>query len=503
MLDTLEKAWAESNAGENIWSNSNLKFLDPFTKSGVFLREIATRLIKGLESEIPDLQDRVDHILTKQVYGIATTRLTSLMARRSLYCSKKANGKHSVTKKFKNENGNIWFEPLTHTWNKGTVVELTMDESGKEVERYVDGKCKHCGASKRDFDRQEGLELHAYGLIHSDDPQKWVGEIFGPDMQFDVIIGNPPYQLEDGGHAASASPIYDKFVEQALKLSPRFLTMVIPSRWFSGGKGLSRFRKMMLNSRQIVSLEDYVLDKDAFPSVNVNGGVCYFLWDSLHSGDTYLSTVAPGGLRLESRQRNLGEFDVLVRWNDAMPILRNVQSLTDKYFSDLVCSHRPFGLRSNYVGADNPSPEKQVLLIGSKNQSWVSMDEITNNQNLVSSWKVLIPRASDGNEKYPLPIWDLRGAVVSKPGEACTETYLVAAKAASEAEANNIAQFLNTKFVRFLVSLRKPTQDNKAEIFSFVPILDFSKSWTDDHLFQLFKVPKPSVEFINSLIRDL
>lgn len=287
MLDTLEKAWAESNNGENIWSNPDLKFLDPFTKSGVFLREIASRLIKGLESEIPDLQDRVDHILTKQVFGIATTHLTSLMARRSLYCSKKANGKHSVTKKFKDESGNIWYKPLPHTWGKGTVRELTMDESGNEVERFVDGKCKYCGASKRDFDREEGLELHAYGLIHTDDPKKWIGEIFGADMQFDVIIGNPPYQLDDGGYGSSAAPIYQHFVEQALQLKPRYLSMVIPSRWFAGGKGLSSFRKKMLSDKRISNLVDFLDSSEVFPGVTVRGA--YAISFGTHPTPDYVS----------------------------------------------------------------------------------------------------------------------------------------------------------------------------------------------------------------------
>jgi predicted helicase len=223
MLDTLTGAWAASHNGANLWADKSVKFLDPFTKSGVFLREIASRLNAGLADEIPNLQERVDHILTKQVFGIGITHLTSLLARRSLYCSKHANGKHSIAKSFITENGNIWFERLEHTWDGS--------------------KCKFCGAPKAIFDRKAGLETHAYLFVHAEDIKIKLAEIFGEDMQFDVIIGNPPYQLADDGFGTSAAPIYQHFVQQAKKLEPRYLLMVIPARWFAGGKGLDEFRE--------------------------------------------------------------------------------------------------------------------------------------------------------------------------------------------------------------------------------------------------------------------
>ncbi len=169
MLDTLTETWAANNGSAVIWADSSVRFLDPFTKSGVFLREIASRLTKGLAAEIPDLQKRVDHILTKQVFGIGTTYLTSLLARRSVYCSKHANGPHSIAKGFFSGAGNIWFERTEHTW--------------------VGGRCKFCGASQKALDRGEGLETHAYAFIHSDNIKARVAELYGGDMQFDVIIG--------------------------------------------------------------------------------------------------------------------------------------------------------------------------------------------------------------------------------------------------------------------------------------------------------------------------
>jgi site-specific DNA-methyltransferase (adenine-specific) len=487
MLDTLAEAWAADTDGAIIWADSSVRFLDPCTKSGVFLREIASRLTNGLAEEIPDLEERVDHILTKQVFGIGLTHLTGLLARRSIYCSKHAKGEHSIAKSFASDDGNIWFERTEHTW--------------------VDGRCRYCGASKSTLDRGEGLETHAYAIIHTDDIRARVAELFGGDMQFDVIIGNPPYQLGDGGGGggASATPIYNLFVQAALSLEPRFAVMITPSRWFSGGKGLDDFRDQMLRDHRFVKLVDFPQLYDVFPGVKIRGGISYWLWGRDHSGGCEVVTMIGKEVVGEPVVRKLDAYDVLVRRNEAVRILDEIANFrvdgqAEPSLADQVSARKPFGL-TNQRGKATPTGVKSpVLVYGNQHTSYLERSAITSNLGWVDQWKVLLVKAHGTSGRDDVTI--LGEPVVAGPGTACTETYLVIGVCTSEAEARHLAAYMRTRFVRFLVSLRKITQNITRDSYRFVPQLPMNRTWSDEDLYERYGITADNIAFIESLIAE-
>lgn len=497
MLDTLAEAWAATNGGADIWQDSSVRFLDPCTKSGVFLREIAAKLTIGLADEIPDLEARVDHILTKQVFGIGTTYLTSLLARRSLYCSKHARGEHSVARGFAQDAGNVWFERLEHSWN--------------------DGRCDFCGASQKTLDSGEGRETHAYGFIHTKEIQSRVGEMFGGSMQFDVIIGNPPYQLSDGGFGASAMPIYDQFVEQGKALAPRFLTMVIPSRWLFGGRGLDEFRKEMLTDSRVRVLVDYPDSRQVFQNVDVAGGICYFLWERDNPGECRVLEFEHGGEFSETVRPLLEDgAEVFIRSNRALSILRKIMnvesgghviSLPDlRRFDRQVSAQKPFGLRTFFRGARERSESNDLMVLQSRGRAWASRSEITVGRDLIDKWKVFTSKSSaehagqlDKNGQRR--VLSLSGVI--PPGSVVTETYVLLGAYDSEAEARNCYSYVTTKFFRFLIATRSSGQDLARSAYSFIPLQDFSKAWTDGELYSKYQLSDEEILTIERLIRPM
>lgn len=481
MLDMLTQAWAADHGGANLWTDPAVRFLDPFTKSGVFLREITNRLVKGLAEQMPDLQTRVNHILSRQVFGIGITRLTSLLARRSLYCSKKANGPHSVATGFTTGAGNIWYERTEHTWLKG--------------------KCTFCGASQETLDRGEGMETHAYAFIHTDDIKTRMAELFGGDMQFDVIIGNPPYQLSDGGHGASAAPIYQLFVENALDLEPRYAIFVTPSRWMAGGKGLDTFRARMLADKRMRSIVDYPKLYEGFPGVKIRGGISYFMWDRDHNGPCTVQTMWDGQPTGPAIARYLDSFDVLIRRNEAVPILEKVRAKGEPTLSSRVSSQKPFGLRTFFHGKPTPKALKDpVKLFGSQKVTWVERSDISVNAAWIDNWKVLMTRVQGTSAAVETKF--LSKPIIAEPGTACTESYIVAGCFDSELEAKSLASCLRTRFARFLVSLRKPTQDAARGVYGFIPELPLDQEWTDAKLYKRYGLTKEEIAFIESQVAE-
>jgi site-specific DNA-methyltransferase (adenine-specific) len=498
MLDTLAAAWAKDHGGANLWADSAVKFLDPCTKSGVFLREITSRLTQGLATEIPDLQQRVDHILTKQVFGIGITHLTSLLARRSLYCSKHADGQHSVARGFSSDAGNVWFERLDHSWEEG--------------------KCRFCGASQEVMDRGDELESHAYALIHTDDIAARIAELFGDDMQFDVIIGNPPYQLDDGGYGTSAAPIYHLFVDQAKKLEPRYLSLVIPSRWFAGGKGLDEFRQAMLADNRLRSIDDYLSAADVFPGVGLKGGVCSFLWDRDNPGlcrvTTHFKDWTPS-----TAARPLLEpgADIFIRFNEGLSILKKVveaergkakqKSLLalpeNKRFDRLVSSLRPFGLRTFFRGRTTKRAG-DLLVYQNGGTGYTPRKSITIGTELIDSWKVYVGRAAPGTgnrDTYPHRI--ISTPFVGEPGSISSETYLCIGPFAEKNEAESALSYLSCKLTRLLILLHKPSQDTTRKVYTFVPTQEWTKKWTDDNLYAKYELSPSEIEFIEKIVRPL
>lgn len=463
---------------QELFRSKETTFLDPASKSGVFLREIAKRLLIGLEDEIPDLQRRIDHIYHKQLFGIAITEMTSLLSRRSLYCSKYPNSKYSVTP-FEDAAGNVRFKKIQHTWRNG--------------------KCVCCGASQSEYDRDESLETHAYEFIHTTHSER----IF--NMKFDVIIGNPPYHLETGGSGRQATPIYQRFVNQAKKLNPRFLTMIIPSRWFAGGMGLDSFRKSMLEDDHVRYLIDYANAKDCFPQMSISGGVCYFLWDRDNPGTCNFTNVQKEEKYTELR--TLSEFSVLVRYNIAVDIIRKIQREKEKTMDCLAQPLDMFGLSSKVRGDAAPQNEDDLQLTTSKGISYVRKQMVTKNVENIDKYKVML--SITGAEHACEPDKDGRFRVMTssmkvlKPNEICNFSYFIVGLFDNEIEANNLLKYIRTNFVRFLVLQCVSSIHLSSKVFQFVPVQNFFESWTDEKLYKKYGLTEDEIAFIESMIRPM
>ena len=464
---------------QELFSDPNTRFLDPCCKSGVFLREIAKRLIKGLAAHYPDVQERIDHIMKHQIFGVAITELTSHIARRSVYCSKTANGNYSVAR-FDTVDGNIRYKIIRHTWRNK--------------------KCTFCGASQEEYDRDEALESHAYEFIHTYRPE----EIF--KMKFDVIIGNPPYALDTAGAGRQAKPIYNLFVQQAKKLQPHFLSMIIPSRWFSGGMGLDDFRSEMMNDRHITTIVDYTNSKDCFPGISVSGGVCYFLWDR-ENNDSNCEFVNITNNQKDVLIRPLNEFQTLVRYNKAVSIIHKIRSKREHILDEIISSLMPFGLSTSYRGHNTKNGENDLTLFSSNGITYIDRSEIIKGNEMVDSFKILISKT--GAEHAGEPGKDGKFRVIPSsikvlsPGDVCTHSYFLIGNWNSRTIAENALSYVKTRFVRFLMLLCVSGFGLSKLVFQFVPMQDFSKPWTDEELYAKYGLTEDEIAFIESMIKPM
>lgn len=480
---------------QELFRSPTTTFLDPFCKSGVFLREIVKRLDRGLSESIPDRQQRIDHIMHRQVFGIALTELTSLLSRRTLYCSKRANSPHSVSR-FDNEEGHVQYQPIPHTW--------------------VNGKCRYCGASQEVYDRGNESEQYAYQFIHTDNPKN----LFPKDMTFDVIIGNPPYQLGDGGNGASALPIYHMFIQQAKKLSPRYMSFIVPARWLNGGRGLDDFRKEMLTEQKIKVLHDFFDSKDCFSGVEIKGGICYFLWGRNYCGNCDVYTHVQGETHFSNRPLLEKDSDIFIRSVEQVSIYHKVCARQEKCLSSWLFAGRYFGFHTkikwhneygeiqsadgkDYYSISKIQDEKyQVKVYVHGGCCWIDEKSIPRNGNRVWSYKVLIPRS--GNPGFGNTI--IGKPKLSEPGSCSSNTYMVAIPAdydMQKHEAENLLLYIKTRFVRFLVATKTSTQSTPPDAFAFVPLQNFSHPWTDEMLYKKYGLDEHEVAFIESMIRPM
>lgn len=474
---------------QDLFKSPDTTFLDPACKTGVFLREIAKRLIKGLEPLFPDLQERVDHIFHKQLFGIAITELTSLLSRRGIYCSKYPNSDFSVSK-FDTAEGNIRFKRINHTWGK-----LSRDNNGK-----IKASCIYCGASTQQYERGDDLETHAYEFIHTDNPEKLL------NMKFDVIISNPPYQLNVGSGgkgSGTAIPIYQHFIKQAKKLKPSYLVMITPSRWFAGGRGLDDFRQEMLNDTRIAKIVDFVDSKECFPGVDIAGGVSYFLWTNKFKeidGCCEITNIKNGSSI--TVRRPLNEYPIFIRDNFAVEIVSKVLNSKETTMDKTVYPVSLFGLNTNI----ELKKYGDIQVRYSGGVAYCDKKEIRAGHNIVDKYKVYISAASydhagqpdkDGKRRI-LSIVD-----VLTPNTVCTSTYIVVKEFDTLDEAKNLVGYLKTYFVRFLLSQICISQHISRDTFAFVPLQDFSKPWTDEELYTKYNLTQEEIDFIESMIKPM
>ena len=464
---------------DHVWTDPTLRWLDPASKTGVFPREITRRLMVGLSGAFPDESERLRHILTVMVHAVAITDMTALMTRRSLYCSKDASTEFSAHR-FEEPAGNVWYRRTEHSFD-------------------IRGRCTECWGTRQQLEAP-GRSNYAYGLLHATG-RKAIDEEIG--MHFDVVVGNPPYQMDIGD--TSEIPIYNEFVQQAIALNPRYIAMIIPSRWMAGGKGLGEFRAQMLADRRLAKLVDYVSSAQVFPAVSIRGGVGYFLWDREHRGTCEVEFVRDDSNR-QVGPRDLGEFDVYVRDQKALSILQKVLRHDEPSVEELVSGQNPFGLNTNFAGFHTRKLASSVPLYyvsgGKRSSAFVREKDVPKGHDLINKWKVLVPMAgSDGGERLPDVV--LGQPIVAEKPSVCTQTYLAIGPFVSRTEAAHFEEYLRGRFFRFLISLRKITQHGMRHVYRWVPQQDCKEAWPDERLYKKYGITKEEQAYIESMVKEM
>lgn len=492
---------------EDVWHHPEYKWLNPATKNGIFEREIALRLDKGLKDIIPDEETRRKHILQKMIYAIGQTKFTANVARRTLYYCSEANRKCDGIKAsdghyvngyaigngtwFEDEEGNVKTPKTEHSFDKN-------------------GKCIFCGMSKDSkYNSSEQREHYAYEFIHYEQAslEKHLQDLFFKGdraMKFDVIIGNPPYQLNDGGGTGdSATPIYNLFVENAISLNPRYISMIIPAKWFSGGKGLVDFRKHMLNDTHIEEIHDFSNFKDVFPSLGgLAGGACYFLRNKEYNGPC---KVYNDFSNMYSK-RFLNQFNILIRDNKSIGIINKVFNFcknNELETMDKIVSNRlPFGISTTYKYADEGEiPCYFTQKIGLK---YVNKKDVKDDMKIINKYKFLAPKAPIAGQTdftKPVMFFYSGNTLIAKPGEIASESWLVLNTFDTALEAENFKSYVFSKIFRFLLLQTVVSQNITKSNYSFIPnFKDYKAKICDADLIRKFELSKDEWEYIDSRI---
>ena len=328
----------------------------------------------------------------------------------------------------------------------------------------------------------------------------WHNKNAEKEMKFNAIVGNPPYQVMDGGIGSSAVPVYHHFVNVANRIDPQYVSLIMPAKWYSGGRGLDSFRQSMLSDRSISHLFDFIDSHDCFTKVDIAGGVCYFLRDKFYNGNCVVSTIRNGKTTVVTR--NLNELDVFVRTKEELDILDKIKSNTESFMSDVVLAQKPFGLRTY----ETPLSEGDIVLRYNKGKGLYLRKRIETNSNLIDKWKVITSCAT--NEHAGETDKNGRKRIIStlevlKPGEICTETYMVISTFESEKEANSCIAYIKTNLVRFMLAMVTTTQHLSKSNFQFVPLQDFSEPWTDEKLYAKYGITPDEQAYIESLIKPM
>jgi site-specific DNA-methyltransferase (adenine-specific) len=466
---------------DGVWTDASLRWLDPGAKTGIFPREITKRLMVGLAEVIPDEEDRLLHILSEMVFAIATEEITGMMTRRSLYCSKDASSAFSVAL-FASPYGNVWQKRVEHSFSdKGTCTEC----KGARAELEIAGR-----------------DNKAYGFIHADGQKQIDKEM---TMKFDVIVGNPPYQMTGGGGGTNDTPLYNIFVDEAMKLDPRYISMIIPSRWMAGGRGLDDFRSRMLSDKRVRHLVDFTQMDSLFPGVDFEGGVCYFLWDRDTPGACQ-TTFVQGESSIGPSSRRLDEFDIFVRDERALDIIHKALAKKEQSVTEMVSGDTPFGIPTNFTGFRKGPRKTGDLTLhmnqgGKRVEKWIPDDSVRKNRQLIRCWKVFSPKAY--GERGAIPALVLGPTIVAGSKSVCSQTYLCVAPFATKAEAESFQSYAKTRFFRFLVSQRKISQDVLRSTYTWVPQQTWDRIWTDEELYKKYGVTKKEATYIESMIREM